>query len=259
MSKSLVIVESPAKAKTIKKFLGANFDVRASMGHIRDLPKKSLGIDVEHDFKPKYINIRGKGKNLQALKKAAEKASAIYLAPDPDREGEAIAWHLQNFLANGAERAVHRVQTLEHRTRRGAAWTGRRTGKPELRVQLGVAGLEHADERAVGQRRADSLNLGELLAVPENLEERRGLPLDLPVRKDLGEDDRPGGDREEDQDYEDDEVDRSGMGQNLDNLASSPGRSGSAVLHLKCKNERAKRVQRSLRRSDERRWEGADD
>ncbi len=109
MSKSLVIVESPAKAKTIKKFLGANFDVRASMGHIRDLPKKSLGIDLEDNFKPKYINIRGKGKNLQALKKAAEKATAIYLAPDPDREGEAIAWHLRNFLENGSKREVHRV------------------------------------------------------------------------------------------------------------------------------------------------------
>src|SRR5262245_39169416 len=109
MGKSLVIVESPAKAKTIKKFLGAHFEVRASMGHIRDLPKKSLGIDLEKNFKPHYINIRGRGKALAELKKAADKASAVYLAPDPDREGEAIAWHLLNYLGNGDKRPVHRV------------------------------------------------------------------------------------------------------------------------------------------------------
>ncbi len=109
MGKSLVIVESPAKAKTIKKFLGAHFEVRASMGHIRDLPKKSLGIDLEKNFKPHYINIRGRGKALAELKKAADKAAAVYLAPDPDREGEAIAWHLLNYLGNGDKRPVHRV------------------------------------------------------------------------------------------------------------------------------------------------------
>lgn len=113
VTKSLVIVESPAKAKTIKKFLGARYDIRASMGHIRDLPKKSLGIDLEDDFKPRYINIRGKGKHLQAIKRAAEKAAAVYLAPDPDREGEAIAWHLKNFLENGDGRPIHRVSFNE--------------------------------------------------------------------------------------------------------------------------------------------------
>jgi len=94
MAKYLVIVESPAKVKTIKKFLGANYEVLASNGHVRDLPKSSLGIDVEHDYEPKYITIRGKGDVLAALRKAVKKAEKIYLATDPDREGEAISWHL---------------------------------------------------------------------------------------------------------------------------------------------------------------------
>ena len=94
MAKYLVIVESPAKVKTIKKFLGANYEVLASNGHVRDLPKSTLGIDVEHDYEPKYITIRGKGDVLAALRKAVKKAEKIYLATDPDREGEAISWHL---------------------------------------------------------------------------------------------------------------------------------------------------------------------
>ena len=94
MAKYLVIVESPAKVKTIKKFLGANYDVEASNGHVRDFPKSQFGIDVEHDFEPKYITIRGKGELLAKLRKAAKKADKIYLATDPDREGEAISWHL---------------------------------------------------------------------------------------------------------------------------------------------------------------------
>ncbi len=96
--KSLVVVESPAKAKTIEKYLGRKFMVRASMGHLRDLPKSQFGIDVEHDFAPKYINIRGKGDLIKALKKDAKNADKIYLASDPDREGEAIAWHLAHIL-----------------------------------------------------------------------------------------------------------------------------------------------------------------
>ncbi|MBI1852732.1 MAG: type I DNA topoisomerase [Planctomycetes bacterium] len=108
MGKSLVIVESPAKAKTINKFLGSKFVVKASMGHVRDLPKKKLGIDVEHDFAPEYIVIRGRGKTVSDLRKTAEKADAVYLAPDPDREGEAIAWHLLEALKIPAEKA-HRV------------------------------------------------------------------------------------------------------------------------------------------------------
>ena len=98
MAKYLVIVESPAKVKTIKKFLGANYEVEASNGHIRDLPKSTLGIDVENDYEPKYITIRGKGDVLSNLRKKLKKADTVYLATDPDREGEAISWHLYHGL-----------------------------------------------------------------------------------------------------------------------------------------------------------------
>ena len=98
MAKYLVIVESPAKVKTIKKFLGKNYEVAASNGHVRDLPKSQLGIDVEHDFEPKYITIRGKGDILANLRKEVKKADKVYLATDPDREGEAISWHLSKAL-----------------------------------------------------------------------------------------------------------------------------------------------------------------
>ena len=98
MAKYLVILESPAKIKTVKKILGANYEVCASMGHVRDLPKSSLGIDVEHDYEPKYITIRGKGEVLSNLRKEVKKAEKIYLATDPDREGEAISWHLYHAL-----------------------------------------------------------------------------------------------------------------------------------------------------------------
>ena len=96
--KTLVVVESPAKAKTIEKYLGRRYMVRASMGHLRDLPKSQFGIDVENDFEPKYINIRGKGDLIKELKKDAKNADKVYLASDPDREGEAIAWHLSFIL-----------------------------------------------------------------------------------------------------------------------------------------------------------------
>ena len=98
MANCLVIVESPAKVKTIKKFLGANYEVDASNGHVRDLPKSQMGIDVENDFDPKYITIRGKGDILAKLRKEVKKADKIYLATDPDREGEAISWHLMKAL-----------------------------------------------------------------------------------------------------------------------------------------------------------------
>ena len=98
MAKYLVIVESPAKVKTIKKFLGSNYEVAASNGHVRDLPKSSLGIDVENGYEPKYITIRGKGDILANLRKEVKKAEKIYLATDPDREGEAISWHLMHAL-----------------------------------------------------------------------------------------------------------------------------------------------------------------
>lgn len=97
-NKALVVVESPAKARTIERYLGKNYIVRASMGHLRDLPKSQFGIDVDNDFAPKYINIRGKGPIIKELKKDAQKASRVYLASDPDREGEAIAWHLAYIL-----------------------------------------------------------------------------------------------------------------------------------------------------------------
>ncbi|MBL5797727.1 type I DNA topoisomerase [Heyndrickxia sporothermodurans] len=98
MSKYLVIVESPAKAKTIERYLGKKYKVKASMGHIRDLPRSQMGVDTEHNFEPKYITIRGKGPILKELKTAAKKAKKVYLAADPDREGEAIAWHLAHSL-----------------------------------------------------------------------------------------------------------------------------------------------------------------
>jgi len=99
VAKSLVIVESPAKAKTIEKFLGkSHYTVKASVGHVRDLPKSKLGVDIENNFEPGYINIRGKGDVIKELKKEAKKAKKVYLATDPDREGEAISWHLAYIL-----------------------------------------------------------------------------------------------------------------------------------------------------------------
>lgn len=108
MAKNLVIVESPAKAKTIQKFLGSNYKVIASNGHVRDLPKSQLGIDVDNDFEPKYITIRGKGELLAALRKEVKKADKVYLATDPDREGEAISWHLSIAL-NLADKKFKRI------------------------------------------------------------------------------------------------------------------------------------------------------
>ncbi len=106
MADKLIIVESPAKANTIKKFLGGSTKVVASMGHIRDLPKSKMGIDIEHDFEPEYINIRGKGDLIKSLKKDAKQAKKIYIATDPDREGEAIAWHLAKILEEEKDKIV---------------------------------------------------------------------------------------------------------------------------------------------------------
>jgi len=106
MKNNLVIVESPAKAKTIGKFLGKNYTVKASVGHVRDLPKSKLGIDVENNFEPNYITIRGKGDLIKELKKEAKKADKIFLATDPDREGEAISWHLANILKLDENEAI---------------------------------------------------------------------------------------------------------------------------------------------------------
>lgn len=112
MSKTLVIVESPTKAKTIGKFLGRNFSVKSSMGHVRDLPKSQLGVEIENDFEPKYITIRGKGELIKELKEAAKKADKVLLAADPDREGEAIAWHLSHYLGH-AENELCRIEFNE--------------------------------------------------------------------------------------------------------------------------------------------------
>lgn len=113
MAKSLIIVESPAKAKTLKKYLGPNFSVKASVGHVKDLPARRLGIDIDQDFAPEYVTIRGKGKVLQELRAAAKKAERIFLAPDPDREGEAIAWHIANELDRADQDQIYRVMLHE--------------------------------------------------------------------------------------------------------------------------------------------------
>jgi DNA topoisomerase-1 len=111
MAKKLVIVESPAKARTLKKFLGKDYEVKACGGHVRDLPRKSIGVKIDKDFEPNYIIIKGKEKNIKELKAAANKAQVIFLAPDPDREGEAIAWHLKYLL--GKDGKIKRIEFNE--------------------------------------------------------------------------------------------------------------------------------------------------
>ena len=105
--KSLVIVESPTKARTLSKYLGEGYSVKATVGHLRDLPKRELGVDIEAGFVPKYVTIRGKGKTLAELRNAAKASSAVFLATDPDREGEAIAWHVADQLGDNGN--VYRV------------------------------------------------------------------------------------------------------------------------------------------------------
>ncbi|MEW6006935.1 MAG: toprim domain-containing protein, partial [bacterium] len=106
MNKSLIIVESPTKAKTITKYLEGKYNVIASMGHIRDLPENELGINIAKGFEPRYIIIKGKEKTIQNIKKASENADSIFLAPDPDREGEAIAYHLASLIEKPASRLI---------------------------------------------------------------------------------------------------------------------------------------------------------
>ena len=108
MPKSLVVGESPAKAKTIKKILGKDYIVNSSVGHIRDLPKNDLGVDIDNAFTPKYVRIRGKGKVVKTLQSEANKVDNIYLAADPDREGEAICWHLAEELKK-AKKPIYRI------------------------------------------------------------------------------------------------------------------------------------------------------
>src|ERR1700747_167828 len=106
--KALVVMESPTKARTIKKYLGAGFTVKASVGHVMDLPKSKMGVDIENGFKPEYVVIRGKGKIISEIKKTAKAVDIVYLAPDPDREGEAIAWHLAEEI-KGANTNIKRI------------------------------------------------------------------------------------------------------------------------------------------------------
>jgi DNA topoisomerase-1 len=113
MAKSLLIVESPAKAKTLKKYLGPSFTVKASVGHVKDLPERRLGIDTAHDFAPEYVPIKGKSKLLQELRAEAEKVERVYLAPDPDREGEAIAWHIASELQDTPSDHIYRIMLHE--------------------------------------------------------------------------------------------------------------------------------------------------
>ncbi|MGD8372694.1 MAG: DNA topoisomerase, partial [Syntrophobacterales bacterium] len=108
MGKALLIVESPTKARTLTRYLGDRFDIQASVGHIKDLPENELGIDIEHEFEPHYRIIKGKEKVIRTLKKAAKQAENIYLAPDPDREGEAIAWHIAEELRS-SRKGIYRV------------------------------------------------------------------------------------------------------------------------------------------------------
>ena len=113
MTKNLVIVESPAKVKTISKFLGKDYTIEASMGHLIDLPKSQIGVDIDNDFNIKYITIRGKGQILNKLKTKAKQADVVYLATDPDREGETISWHLKNAFNLPDNKEVHRISFNE--------------------------------------------------------------------------------------------------------------------------------------------------
>jgi len=147
MPKSLVIVESPAKAKTIKKFLGKDFDIKASVGHVRDLPEKGLGIDLHNNFKPEYVTIKGKEKVLKDLRSAAKSADQIFLATDPDREGEAIAWHVASQLGKRKE-AVGRV--LFHEITAQAVRTAIETPSPIDEKKVNAQQARRVMDRIIG-------------------------------------------------------------------------------------------------------------
>src|SRR5918992_4414861 len=138
-STSLVIVESPAKAKTIGKYLGRAYRVRATIGHVRDLPEKKMGIDIENGFQPEYVTIPGKEKTVAELKSAAREAKQVFLATDPDREGEAIAWHVAQQIKSRNAAPVRRV--LFHEITRDA-------------VQQAIANAGNIDERKVDAQQA---------------------------------------------------------------------------------------------------------
>ena len=142
---SLVIVESPAKAKTIGKYLGKEFEVKACMGHLRDLPKSTLGVDLEHDFEPVYKPIKGKEDIIADLKKSAKSAEMVYLATDPDREGEAISWHLKQLLNLPEQEYTALLADLAVK----AAVTGREAGilSQKDRTRYGKQVVTQANER----------------------------------------------------------------------------------------------------------------
>ncbi|HID96652.1 MAG TPA: type I DNA topoisomerase, partial [Thermodesulfobacteriaceae bacterium] len=120
MKKALIIVESPTKVRTLKRFLGKDYEIKASVGHVKDLPKKRLGVDVEHDFTPEYEIIRGKGKIIKELKTAASKVEQVFLAPDPDREGEAIAWHIAGEISKRRKKNIRLHRVMFHELTRQA-------------------------------------------------------------------------------------------------------------------------------------------
>ena len=164
---TLVVVESPAKAKTIGKYLGKGYTVKATVGHIRDLPERELGVDVEKDFKPKFVTVKGKAKAIQELKKASKEASLVLIATDPDREGEAIAWHVRQQLGAEHVRRVlfHEItkdairnavsHTTQHRREEGRGPAGAAHPRPAGRLQGEPAPLEVHEDGALGGPRAD--------------------------------------------------------------------------------------------------------
>ena len=137
--KNLVIVESPSKAKTIGKYLGPEYTVKASMGHLRDLPKSTMGVDIEHAFEPEYVPVKTKQDLIDELKKAAKKADTVYLATDPDREGEAISWHLKELLQlpdSKAQRVTFNEITQKV-VRPGWLWTEKTRSVPSSPRNIG--------------------------------------------------------------------------------------------------------------------------
>jgi DNA topoisomerase-1 len=155
LSKALVIVESPAKAKTIEKYLGKGFTVEASLGHVMDLPKSTLGVDTDNDFEPEYVVIPGKEKVLAKLKKLAAAADAIYLAPDPDREGEAIASHLAHELgADGDGKKGKKKKAKKNKDGVEAPPRFQRVTFNEITKRAVQAAFEHP--RAIDQNLVDA-------------------------------------------------------------------------------------------------------
>lgn len=149
MAKDLVIVESPAKAKTISKFLGKKYEVKASVGHIRDLPKSKLGIDIDNNFEPEYITIRGKGPIIKELKNEAKKARKIFLATDPDREGEAISWHLSNILDLDE---THKNRIEFHEITKGAIQNAIKNPRPINKSLVDAQQARRVLDRLVGYK-----------------------------------------------------------------------------------------------------------